>query len=190
MGSWATLCLHSVTQPYTACPRWREQGGGLRSLPLGRSEWAELEGENKRGEGGENRGGALPLSYFMHLTGPCRAIKLLSAPAPPPPTVWALKPLSWAPPCLGLSMANICVCTRRYAGMHMIYTALWAPNGTRLLARCHFTGPKKLSISRAQPPPTCPRKGCCMHQKHYEQGQINHRCINSYLIMYYQRLGS
>jgi hypothetical protein len=35
MGSWATLCLHSVTQPYTTCPRWREQGGGLRSLPLG-----------------------------------------------------------------------------------------------------------------------------------------------------------
>jgi hypothetical protein len=34
MGSWASLCLHSVTQPYTTCPRWREQGGGLRSLPL------------------------------------------------------------------------------------------------------------------------------------------------------------
>ena len=34
MGSWATLCLHSVTQPYTTWPRWREQGGGLRSLPL------------------------------------------------------------------------------------------------------------------------------------------------------------
>ena len=34
MGSWATLCLHSVTQPYTTCPRWREQGGRLRSLPL------------------------------------------------------------------------------------------------------------------------------------------------------------
>ena len=28
------LCLHSVTQPYTTWPRWREQGGGLRSLPL------------------------------------------------------------------------------------------------------------------------------------------------------------
>ncbi len=26
---------------------------------------------------------------------------------------------------------------------------LWAPNGTRLSARCHFTGLKKLSISRA-----------------------------------------
>jgi hypothetical protein len=28
------LCLHSVTQPYTSWPRWREQGGGLCSLPL------------------------------------------------------------------------------------------------------------------------------------------------------------
>jgi hypothetical protein len=32
-------------------------------------------------------------------------------------------------------------------------------NGTRLTARCHFTGPKKVSISRAQPPPTCPHNG-------------------------------
>ncbi len=35
MGSWATLCLHSVTQPFTTWPRWREQGGGFCSLPLG-----------------------------------------------------------------------------------------------------------------------------------------------------------
>jgi len=35
----------------------------------------------------------------------------------------------------------------------------WAPNGTRLSARCHFTGPKKLENSRAQPPPTSPRNG-------------------------------
>ncbi len=32
-GVWQ-LCLHSVTQPYTTWPRWREQGGRLRSLPL------------------------------------------------------------------------------------------------------------------------------------------------------------
>jgi hypothetical protein len=32
-GVWQ-LCLHSVTQPYTIWPRWREQGVGLRSLPL------------------------------------------------------------------------------------------------------------------------------------------------------------
>jgi hypothetical protein len=29
------LCLHSVTQPYTTWPRWREQGGGL----CGTSPW-------------------------------------------------------------------------------------------------------------------------------------------------------
>ncbi len=31
------LCLHSVTQPYNTWPRWREQGEGLRSLPLVRT---------------------------------------------------------------------------------------------------------------------------------------------------------
>ncbi len=35
-GGVRQLCLHSVTQPYTTWPRWREQGGGLCSLPLGR----------------------------------------------------------------------------------------------------------------------------------------------------------
>ncbi len=33
-GGVRQLCLHSVTQPYTTLPRWREQGGGLCSLPL------------------------------------------------------------------------------------------------------------------------------------------------------------
>jgi hypothetical protein len=32
----------------------------------------------------------------MHLSSPSRAIKFLYAPAPPHPTVWALKPPSWA----------------------------------------------------------------------------------------------
>ncbi len=63
------------------------------------------------------------------------------------------------------------------------YSSLfWAPNGTRLSARCHFTGPKKVSISRAQPPFTCLRNWCCPHQKHYAQGHINHRCMNSYFV--------
>jgi hypothetical protein len=35
-GGVRQLCLHSVTQPYTTCPRWREQGG-LCSLPFGLS---------------------------------------------------------------------------------------------------------------------------------------------------------
>jgi hypothetical protein len=36
---------------------------------------------------------------------------------------------------------------------------LLCPNGTRLSTRCHFTGPKRLKKSRAQPPPTYPRNG-------------------------------
>jgi hypothetical protein len=35
--------------------------------------------------------------------------------------------------------------------VHVIVPSTWAPLGARLSARCHFTGPKKLSISRAQP---------------------------------------
>ncbi len=33
-GGVGQICCHSVTQPYTTCPRRREQGGGLHSLPL------------------------------------------------------------------------------------------------------------------------------------------------------------
>ncbi len=33
-GGVRQLCLHSVTQPFTTWPRWREQGGGLCFLPL------------------------------------------------------------------------------------------------------------------------------------------------------------
>ncbi len=61
------------------------------------------------------------------------------------------------------------------------YRVFWAPNGTCLSARCHFTGPKKLSISRIQPPPTCPSNGCCPHQKHYARGRMNHRCIGGFM---------
>ncbi len=38
-GGVRQLCLHSVTQPYATCLRWREQGGGLCSLPLDGSCW-------------------------------------------------------------------------------------------------------------------------------------------------------
>jgi hypothetical protein len=33
-GGVRQICLHSVTQPFTTWPRWREQGGRLCSLPL------------------------------------------------------------------------------------------------------------------------------------------------------------
>jgi hypothetical protein len=57
----------------------------------------------------------------------------------------------------------------------------WAPNGTCLSARCHFTVPKKLSISRAQPPPTCPCWGLPA-SKAFAQGCINHRCIGVFYV--------
>ncbi len=69
------------------------------------------------------------LISLIHLSGPSRVIKFLYSPAPPPPTVWAL------------DLPRI------------------LPNGTRLSARCHFTGSKKLENFRAQPPPTSPRNG-------------------------------
>jgi len=61
--------------------------------------------------------------------------------------------------------------------IYIVPRHFWAPNGTRLSARCHFTGPKQVSISRAQPPPTCHCYGCCPHRNHYARGRINHRCI-------------
>jgi hypothetical protein len=57
----------------------------------------------------------------------------------------------------------------------------WAPKVTRLSARCHFTGPKKLSISRVQPPPTCPSNGSVRIKNHYLQGRINHWCIGGFI---------
>jgi hypothetical protein len=45
-GGVGQLCLHGVTQPYTTWPRWREQGGGLHSLPLG--ERGSVRGPGKR----------------------------------------------------------------------------------------------------------------------------------------------
>ncbi len=40
---------------------------------------------------------------------------------------------------------------------------------------------QNVSISRAQPLPTCPRNGCCPHQKHYARGRINHSCIGGFM---------
>ncbi len=52
---------------------------------------------------------------------PSRANKFLNAPAPPPPSLWALKPPSWA----------------------LVHKTNYAPMiHTFLSAQCHFTGPK------------------------------------------------
>jgi hypothetical protein len=86
---------------------------------VGRNEGAELEGENKRGGERKNkRGGGLGgwggggvgwgagagrLRYFMHLLPHSMGPETSLVGSPPP---WSIS-------------ANICVCTRRYAGMHM-----------------------------------------------------------------------
>jgi hypothetical protein len=87
--------------------------------------------------------------------GPSRANKFFYAPAPPPPSVWALKPPSWAlvhkPPMylwLYSSVHNVldaCISITWASGRGMALEFYWVPNGTRLSARSHFTGPKKLS---------------------------------------------
>ncbi len=69
--------------------------GGRR----GRSEEAELEGENKRGGGG----GGVTLPHWRGWWGWGSSAVML---------------LYRTPHLLGLSLANIWVCTRRYGGMH------------------------------------------------------------------------
>jgi hypothetical protein len=117
-----------------------------------------------------------------------RVVKLLNHPGG---MVWALKPPESHPWAL--------VHKTTYAPM--IYTALcvmllmwatsisWASGRGSGPGNLDFLGPKwldaisqgqkKVSISRAQPPPTCPRNSCCPHQKLYARDRINHRCINS-----------
>jgi hypothetical protein len=82
------------------------------------------------GGGGAARAGRL--SSFMHLSSPNRAIKVLYAPAPPPPTIWALKSLSWS-----------LVHKTTYAPM--IYTALcitWASGRALGPGNLEFLGPQ------------------------------------------------
>ncbi len=87
--------------------------------------------------------------------GRSRAIKFLYAPAPLLPTVRAL----W---------------------VEVFFGPKWySPIGLMPFRMTQKTK-KKLSISRAQPPLTCPSNGCCPHQKHYARVNKNHGCINSY----------
>ncbi len=76
------------------------------------------------------------LSSFMHLSGPSRAIKFIYAPAPPTPTVWALKPFSRA-----------LVDNTTYAPI--IYTATWIMFWMRafpLLGQVGGAGPGNLEF--------------------------------------------
>jgi hypothetical protein len=95
-------------------------------------------------------------------SGPSSAIKFLYAPAPPPPSVWALKPPSWALVHeTSYDLYSPCI----MFWMHIHYLGkwegvgpwksrvFWAPNGTRLSARCHFTRPKNSRIPGLNPLP-------------------------------------
>jgi hypothetical protein len=80
--------------------------------------------------------GAGRFSSFMHLV-------------PPPPTVWALKPPLWALHLLGLCLANICVCTHRYAGMHTKASPGWALVHKTTYASLIYTAPCVMLLMRA-----------------------------------------
>jgi hypothetical protein len=92
-----------------------------------------------------------------------RANKLLYAPAPPPPSVWALKPPSWA-------------LVHKTTSAPIFYTALcimfWM-HAYPLLGRMALAY-WLIAVSQG------PKMGICTHPKHYARGCINHRRINSY----------
>jgi hypothetical protein len=96
--------------------RW-EAGWGEARGPSRRGRIKGVEGWRGGGVGvGGGRSRVIKLLYAPERPEQCDW--LFYAPVPPPPTVWALKPPSWALHLLGLSLANICVCTRRYAGIN------------------------------------------------------------------------
>ncbi len=65
---------------------------GRVGIQWGRSEGGELEGENKRGGGGESEGYSRLVKFLNSPEQPVQGelIKFLYSPAPPPPTVEAL----------------------------------------------------------------------------------------------------
>jgi hypothetical protein len=66
---------------------------------------------------------------------------------------------------------HLCTCDpvrNDFLCVQIHYLGKW--NGTRLSAQCNSTGPIKLSISRAQPSPTCPRNGSARIENHYAHG--------------------
>ncbi len=127
----------------------------------GRSEGAELEGENKRG-------GAGWLISLFHLSGPSMVIKFLYSPAPPLPTVWALD----LPRIHPVKVTKGLVCKKQPmhlcimfwmcaypllgevgGGWALDFSSFWASNDTCLSAPCHFTGPKYSRIPGPNPLP-------------------------------------
>ncbi len=98
------------------------------------------------------------ISFVMGGSSPSRANKFLYAPAPPPPSVWALNPPSWAlvhkTPYAPMIYTALCIMfwMRAYpllgqveGGWALEILSFWAQNGIRLSARCHFTGKEHIT---------------------------------------------
>jgi hypothetical protein len=129
----------------------------------------------------------------MEWSGPSRAIQFLYGPAPPPPTVWALKPPSWAhvhkTTYAPMIYKALCIIfgmrayplLGKWEGVGPLKSRVfWAPYGTRLSPLMPFHRAQKILDSMAQPPSHLPSKWICTHPKLYARGCINHRCKNSY----------
>jgi hypothetical protein len=102
--------------------------------------------------------------------GPSRAIKFLYEPAPPPPTVWALKPPSWAlvHKTTYAPVLYVPVCNDFDAGS-IHYLDKWEGVGPW---KSRVFGPKKLSISRAQPRFHLPSKWMLPASKAFTHGAV------------------
>jgi hypothetical protein len=69
-----------------------------------------------------------------------------------------------------------------YVIFEMLKKKIWANfPGSRIQGSKRHRIRIRNTVSRAQPPPTCPSNGCCPHQKHYARGLINHWCIGIFL---------
>jgi hypothetical protein len=103
---------------------------------------------------------------------PRRANKFLYAPAPPPPSVWALKPPScalvhkttYAPMiytavCIMFSMRAYPLLGQVGGDWALEISSILGPKWHSPIGSMPFHRAQKLSNSRAQPPPTGPRNG-------------------------------
>ncbi len=136
------------------------------------------------------------IRFVIGGSSPSRANKFLFAPAPPPPSVWALKPPSGA-----LVQKTTYASIMIYAAMCIIFWMrafpLLGQVGGGWALKFLILGPKwhspigLIPFHRAQktlnfqvPTPShLPSSWICSNAKHYPRGCINHRCINSYYLL-------
>ena len=109
------------------------------------------------------------ISFVMGRSGPSRANKFLYAPAPPPPSVWALKPPLWAlvhkTTYAPMNYTALCIMfwMRAYPLLGQVggdwaleISSILGPKWHSPIGSMPFHRAQKLKNSRAQPPPTCP----------------------------------